>query len=375
MLHHIRLTDFRNYSSCRVDLHSGMNCFTGRNGQGKTNLLEAVYYLSLLRSFRTSRLADLIAWKKNGFVLSGQARDSAGRPVDLAVSQGLERKLLINHSPVYRASDFINQFVCVTFIPQDLELVQGAAQLRRRFMDIAISQFSTGFLRHLQAYNNALKSRNAMLRNLDKYPRAMITAYDCQMIREGIAVELARKEFARDINQSLEEKSVSLLAKDRRLEVRYLSRLSNLLQCSDDDPDQIEAAYRQGLEKSFERDCRNGNTAIGPHRADLSCILDGNLLNRYGSQGECRIASLALRFACLDIIRRRRGDDDVTLIVDDVFGELDAFHRRQFFAELTRGSQVLLACTAIPPELGQPERLYNVSAGTISSPQEKHEEE
>ena len=182
-------------------------------------------------------------------------------------------------------------------------------------------------------------------------------------------------ESARDINQSLEEKSVSLLASDRRPEVRYLSRLSNLLQCSDDDPDQIEAAYRQGLEKSFERDCRNGNTAIGPHRADLSCILDGNLLNRYGSQGECRIASLALRFACLDIIRRRRGDDDVTLIVDDVFGELDAFHRRQFFAELTRGSQVLLACTAIPPELGQPERLYNVSAGTISSPQEKHEEE
>lgn len=373
MLNQIRLTDFRNYGSCRIDFHSGMNCFTGQNGQGKTNLLEAVYYLSLLRSFRTSRLADLILWKKDGFVISGQARDGAGQSVDLAVAQGLERKLLINHNPVYRASDFINQFVCVTFIPQDLELIQGEAQLRRRFLDIAISQSSPGFLRHLQAFGNALKSRNAMLRNPDKYPRAMITAYDHQMIREGIAVELARKEFARDINQSLAEKSAGLLTANRRLEVRYLSRLGNLLQCTEDEPDKIEAAYRLGLEKSYERDCRYGNTAIGPHRADLSCILDNSLLNRYGSQGECRMASLALRFACLDIIRRRRREDDVTLIVDDVFGELDAFHRRQFFAELTRGSQVLLACTAIPPELGRLDRLYIVTAGTIS-PQEKHEE-
>ncbi|MDD4097443.1 MAG: DNA replication/repair protein RecF [Lentisphaeria bacterium] len=373
MLNHIRLTDFRNYVSCRIDFHSGMNCFMGRNGQGKTNLLEAVYYLSLVRSFRTTRLADLIAWKRDGFVLSGQARDADGQAVDLAVAQGVERKLLVNHQPVYRASDFINQFICVTFIPQDLELIQGEALLRRRFMDIAISQSSPEYLRHLQAYGNALKSRNAMLRNPDKYPRAMITAYDQQMIREGVAVELARKEFSREVNQSLQEKSAGLLTPGRRLEVRYLSRLGNLLQACDDDADKVDQAYRQGLEKSYERDCRYGNTAIGPHRADLSCILDGKSLNHYGSQGESRMASLALRFACLDIIRRRRGKDDVTLIVDDVYGELDAFHRRQFFAELSCCSQVLLACTAIPAELNRPDSIYHVKAGTIVI-QEKHEE-
>ena len=251
-------------------------------------------------------------------------------------------KGIAHSSHIYRASDFINQFVCVTFIPQDLELIQGDAQLRRRFMDIAISQSSPGFLRHLQAYGNALKSRNAMLRNLDKYPRTMITAYDCQMIREGIAVELARKEFARDINQSLEEKSVSLLTAERRLEGRYVSRLSNLVQSSDDDPDQ--------LRRPIARDWRSHTSAIaatatlpsGPHRADLSCILDkyGNLLNRYGPKG-CRIASLACvspAWTSSATTRRRR----CHLIADDVFGELDAFHRRHFFAELTHGSQVLL---------------------------------
>ncbi|MBQ6472135.1 MAG: DNA replication and repair protein RecF [Victivallales bacterium] len=366
MLSRLQITRFRNFDQAEVSLAPGFNCLVGRNGQGKTNLLEAVYYLSLLRSFRTSEINDLRQWKAALFSLKATIVDSSGLETELFVGYGTERRLKINETPVYRASDFINQFLCVSFIPDDLRLVQGAPQLRRRFLDIAASQASPEYLRHLQAYQEGLHSRNVMLRNQQKYPRAMITAYDKSIAREGAFLEYARRDFVCQLNGILSEQSPILLQDDRRISLKYLSRINGiLLQESNGTQEELEQLLLKTLTENYQRDCVQGYTTAGPHRADFSCLLGNVSMQRYSSQGECRLASLALRLACLRLLAEKRGSGSITLLIDDVIGELDFQRRTAFFNMISGLGQCLFACTELPPSLPRPDRVIKVSAGSL----------
>lgn len=342
-----------------------MNFLIGDNGQGKTNILEAVYYLALLRSFRTSVIDDLCQWPQNSFVLHGLLESPPNLPETLAVSYGSERRLLINDAPVYRASDFINRFLCVTFIPQDLDLVCGPPAQRRRFLDIAISQLDAGYLRHLQAFYEALKSRNAMLKQSDKYPPTTIRAYDQVLVKHAVAIELARRHFAVGMNEVLVDKSRQLFGEQHVVTLKYLSRLGFCLESCEGDEEELSKAYSQGLQHGFERDLKSGATNCGPHRAELSCLLDQKQLQRFGSQGEMRMASLAMRFALLDLIRKRRNPDDVVTLVDDVIGELDEQRRVNFITELNKSGQILFACTRIPREFTAAAKVLKIRGGKV----------
>ena len=187
----------------------------------------------------------------------------------LSVTYGNERRLQVNGTNIYRTSDFINQFICVTFIPQDKDLIRGSEVLRRRFMDISLSQMSTGYLRNLQSYTEALRARNAMLKDRVKYTDSTIKAYDHVLVKSGVAVEMERREFMEKLNSSLFEKSSLLFSPDLILSVRYLSGIGSLLQVSYDDAEQMEEKFRMALRKNYERDCRTthcttscGNTCL-----------------------------------------------------------------------------------------------------------------
>lgn len=365
MLSHLKLVHFRNYDRCELDLQPGLNILVGANGQGKTNLLEAIYYLALLRSFRTTQISNLKQWQQDGFFLSGECRHKDGERLSLAVSYGTERKLAVNDIPVHKASEFITRFICSTFIPEDLEIVKGGAVLRRRFLDIALSQLSTAYLRNLQQYNLALRSRNVMLKKLEKYSRNTITAYDYMLVEKGVAIEAARKEFLAKLNLALLQQSQSFFGQQKTLSLKYISGISTGGKTSpliDDDQKQI---YQEILQRNYERDCREGNTRFGPHRSEMNCLLSGNHLASFGSEGECRIAALALRFACLQIMQLELNNQEVTLIVDDVIGELDPQHRKIFFQQLQQCGQVIIASTEISTELSAEKTLFQVSGGQI----------
>lgn len=367
MLSRLTITRFRNFDQAEVTFSPGFNCLIGRNGQGKTNLLEAVYYLSLLRSFRTSEINDLRQWKSAVFSLRATVVNSPGLETELFVGYGTERRLKINETPIYRASEFINQFLCVSFIPDDLRLVQGAPQLRRRFLDIAASQASPEYLRHLQVYQEGLHSRNVMLRNQQKYPRAMITAYDKSIAREGAFLEYSRRDFVRQLNYILAEQSPVLLQDDRSISLKYLSRLSGtLLQENTGSKEELEQLFLDTLTENYQRDCVQGFTTSGPHRADFSCLLGNVSMQRYSSQGECRLASLALRLACLRLLAQKKGSSQITLLIDDVIGELDSQRRTAFFQMISGLGQCLFACTELPLSLPCPEQIIKVSAGTLT---------
>jgi DNA replication and repair protein RecF len=367
MLKSLTISNFRNFDRIKTELDSHVNVLVGSNGHGKTNFLEAVYYLSLLRSFRTNQISDLRQWKKDFFRLECECTQSGMPSRHLSVTYGNERRLQVNGTNIYRTSDFINQFICVTFIPQDKDLIRGSEVLRRRFMDISLSQMSTGYLRNLQSYTEALRARNAMLKDRVKYTDSTIKAYDHVLVKSGVAVEMERREFMEKLNSSLFEKSSLLFSPDLILSVRYLSGIGSLLQVSYDDAEQMEEKFRMALRKNYERDCRKGFTHCGPHRAEMTCLLNLHSLLHFGSEGECRMASLAIKFAFLDVLRQTLNSDDITLLVDDVTGELDTTRQDNFYRELLSGGQIIYAGTFLPEAFRGKGRVFNVKSGMIAS--------
>ena len=350
----LHLRHFRNYTSLRLRLVPGVNLLLGGNGQGKTNVLEAVSYLALLRSFRCRKVLPLRQWGTQAFYVAGtlQSGHGGGPDRDVAVVYGETRKASIGGKRVEKASEFINQFVCVPMVPEDVELVKGNALCRRRFLDIALSQCSPEYLTHLQRYTAALRNRNLILRERGRYPAATRSAYDDLVVRHGAWVALRRWEFVRDINPIVAALGSELLGQGAPpLSLKLNSGLyAGDLQMGS--ATAVAERFREVLARALPRDEAEGCTTVGPHRDDMSIHLGGRPLTDYGSEGQCRAASLVLRFACVELLHQG-GDrqNEVVLLVDDVFGELDSRRRAAFFARVCSADQVLLTATQVPPEI------------------------
>ena len=168
------------------------------------------------------------------------------------------------------------------------------------------------------------------------------------------------------LNQRLMELSEKLLEDSRVLRLKYMFRLgNNLLQEHQLEQHELEIAIREGLDKNYERDLQNGSTSIGPHRSDFSCILGDANMGSFASQGECRLGSLSIKLACLDAVREARGSNDITLLVDDVTGELDANRKNRFFSVIREVGQVLFACTEVPQGFNEQAKYFKINAGSV----------
>lgn len=368
MIRRLVLEHFRNYEHQEVEFAAGVNALIGENGQGKTNILEALYYLALLRSFRTTQLNTLPNSGTGNFSLYAEIEDGSGRRTRLGVSNGRERRLVVDGEPVRKSSDFIARLICAPFLPEDLSIVKGAPGGRRRFLDIALCQTRPEYLRSLQAFTSALASRNAMLRVPGKYPRAIVTAYDQVLAEQAAKVEVQRQALAERLNQALDRHSEGFFPDGRKLAVSFVSGIGRLLSRVPDDEEEVRKNYLQALDEGYDHDCKEGNTRLGPQRSDMACTLGKRSLNLYGSEGECRTTAIALRLALLELLREEYGAENVTILVDDVLGELDAQRRKCFLEQLTASSQLVFAGTALPREFApEKTRVLRVHRGVVDS--------
>ncbi len=350
----LRLRDFRNYRSLDVDFPPGFHLMLGDNAQGKTNILEAVYLLATLRSFRGAGGAQMVRSGEAGYFVGGRVVDDSVHDLGLYWSAA-KRRMTIDREPLRALSDFLGCLRAVVFCAEDLQLVKGTSRIRRRFLDLLLAQTDPACLPLLQRYTRTLRSRNALLKRAALAPE-VLESFSRELVRAGNAIM---------------ERRTRLLPKISALARLAYRRISN-------DAEEFRLVYRPSVRQDFaaeleqsraqEQRCRA--TAVGPHRDDLALLLNGRNAAQFGSEGQKRSAAISLKMAQAEYLAGILGGPPV-LLIDDVMGELDLRRRSGLMPLLERShqaqGQVFMTCTEEnwPREIGRQLHRWRVAAGTV----------
>jgi DNA replication and repair protein RecF len=310
----LSLLQFRNYEEAAMDLSERVNCFTGLNGSGKTNLLDAIHYLALCKSFLNPVDSQNVRFEQAFFVVQGIFEDGNAMEdnVVCSVKRG-QRKVFKRNSKEYdRLSDHIGLYPLVTVSPADGVLITGGSEERRRFMDTVISQFNRQYLEQLISYNRTLSQRNALLKMIADGKAAndgTLEVLDMQMQQFGIPVHTSRRAFIREVLPFFTKYYEQLSGGAEQVELVYESKLA-------------EHSFADLLQSSYSRDTILGHTTTGIHKDDLDFRISGHSLKRSGSQGQQKTFLIALKLAEYVFLDRASGKKPM-LLLDDVHDKLD----------------------------------------------------
>ena len=317
LINEIRLSNFRNFREKSFKFDSSDVVFTGENGTGKSNILEAVGYLSTLRSFRHSPVRDMVTIGEESFSI--EADVACGKSFrTLRVCEGVSgsRELFLGRERCRKASDFILEYRCVAFSPGDFAIGSGASGVRRRFFDQLISSVDRNYLLSLSQYNRALSQRNraAKMKNA-----SAMRAFESVLAENAPGIVLARKEAAFQLEQAVR----SLLAGKYDFSIRYKPDFEG-------GPEDILRRYASTREKEMIRGCSTSGVQLD----EFELILNGKLLRTFGSTGQIRVITLLMRLAEFTLMRRSH-TTPVAVLADDVTGELDESNRELFFRTIS----------------------------------------
>lgn len=352
----LRLKDFRNYKSLELTFHPKVNLLLGNNAQGKTNLLEALYITSLGKSFRTGRDGEMIRFGAPFFRVEVEAlRDGEPLSVELAVSED-QKAIKIDGVKATKSSELLEHIYTVVFSPEDLKIVKDEPEKRRRFLDREISQLKPSYYQNLGSYKKALLQRNALLKDCRAEEKSL-EVWDESLAHYGQLVMAERQRFTEKLNRISREIHQGITDGQEELQVLYHQ---------DTIGDLLEA-----LQKNHRRDRIRGTTGVGPHRDDLTLLINGIDLRSYGSQGQQRTAALSLKLAELKLIKEETGEEGI-LLLDDVLSELDS-QRQQFLIHTLKDIQLFITATELGKEVERslPKgNLYWVSQGEVGQPED-----
>lgn len=331
-LAHLRLRDFRNYARLDMDFAPGFHLLVGDNAQGKTNILEAIYLMATLRSFRGVGGSQLIRHGRPGYFVGGRVVGQTEHDIKIYWS-ARERKLSLDGQPVRRLSEYLGTLRAVAFCTEDLQLVKGTGRSRRRFLDLLLSQTHAGYVTLLQRYAQALRSRNAVLKQRVIDERTL-DSFSQELVKLGSEITSRRHELAPRISPLV------------RLAYRRISNDAEELQLEYQPSVKVDFAVELAQAASRERTYRS--TWIGPHRDDVALLLDGKPAAQFGSEGQKRTLVIALKMAQAEYLSGLHGSPPL-LLIDDVMGELDARRRSGLMPLLERSheahGQVFMTCT------------------------------
>ncbi|MCZ2109979.1 MAG: DNA replication/repair protein RecF [Dehalococcoidia bacterium] len=379
----LQIANYRNYGRVGLKLDRGLNLFIGDNAQGKSNLLEAIYLLSTLRSSRASNDADLVRREllHTEFPvarLSCEVERSAGNlQLEVAIvgrstdaSHRAGKRVRVNGVPK-RASDAVGQLAAVLFTTLDIDIVAGPPLMRRRYLDMMISQVDRGYLRAMQRYAKVLQQRNSLLKRIQarEASSSELNFWDQELAHAGGIIALARADALGHIAVQAEFQMDRLSDSAERLEVVYRPSLGGLDE-ADIPIDETEWTARmlRAYANLRPREIGAGATLIGPHRDDVEIAINGMAADSFASRAQQRTAALSLRLAEASYLRRALGDDPIVLL-DDVLSELDA-RRRRGVLEFIDSFQQTIVTTADPDRLRdimtRASGRYIVRSGTIT---------
>jgi DNA replication and repair protein RecF len=355
-LAHLRLRDFRNYARLDVDFTPSFHLLLGENAQGKTNILEAIYLLATLRSFRGVSSAQMVRHGEKGYFVGARIIQQGEHVVKIYWS-AQERNLTLDERPIRKLSEFLGTLRAVVFCSEDLLLVKGPASRRRRFLDLLLVQTHANRLSLLQRYVQAVRSRNSLLKHHAIDERAL-DGFTRELIEAGHEIIRYRTELLSRFAPLAKSAYARIAGAQEELTIEY-------------EPS-VKADFAVELAQSRNRERALRSTVIGPHRDELQLLIEGRSAAHFGSEGQKRSLAIALKMAQVEYFTAIHGTPPI-LLIDDIMGELDASRRRAFLPLLQRAqkaqSQVFMTATEEnwPRELGRELIRWEIKAGEVRS--------
>lgn len=341
ILNRINLGDYRNYESLDLAFHSKLNVFIGQNAQGKTNLLEAIHFLALAKSHRTSKDKELIRFGEEEAYLNGQITTSYSTfPLSLSVSRKGKRAK-VNHMEVSKLSDYIGHLNVVLFAPEDLNIVKGSPQIRRKFINMECGQISKVYISMLSGYQKVLLQKNNYLKKRDA-DRVMVDVLNEQLAYYASLIILKRQQFVETIEKHARRIHGDISNGREVLSVEYKPNIK--YQAAEREA--LEAELKQIFTDMLEREIERGQSLVGPHRDDIAFYINDFDVQTYGSQGQQRTTALSVKLAELELIREEIGEYPI-LLLDDVLSELDETRQSHLLTSIRDKVQTFVTTTSI----------------------------
>lgn len=362
-INQVEIFQFRNIEKAAIQLSPELNFIVGRNGQGKTNLVEAVHVLSAGKSFRTTSAKQLIGWNYEQASVACSLSEAVSDLELRVILKPRGREYLVNGRPTSSLSDFVGKLTTVSFSPDDLQIVRGGPVERRKFLDKHIVDAHPAALKHFGVYQKALKNKNSLLKSERVTPHE-ISPWNRILAREGIQIHSLRREFLHNLEEEVNTAHSAFGATDGRIELA-LERSGAFAGLEDS----TEAEYLHALEANFTRERIIKSSELGIHRDDIRILLGSHDSRQFASQGQVRSVVLSLKLGVISLLERLRADSPVILL-DDVDSELDRRRSDAFFdLLLQQRRQVIITGTEFPRDRlnsSSSNRVFSVESGTFS---------
>jgi len=344
----LSLSGFRNLAEQSLEFTSGLNWVHGDNGQGKTNLLEAIHYLCVGKSQRRAPERELLGYNSDALTLEAVAsKEGAPFEIHVGVDRRGQKRIRLAGRLLHRASDFLGTLNVVSLAPDDIAMVRGEPVIRRYFLDMLLSQLNRLYLRALQEYRQHLLQRNFLLRDKRPCDPTLLSTYTDKLVSLGAVLMRHRRQALSVLSDRAGRLFNELTERFGALDLRYHPGVELPVGVPD------EEGLARAFSVSAEHERAVGATLVGPHRDDFETRLGARALRRFGSQGQCRAAAIALKLAAVDVVQSEAGRPPL-LLLDDVFAELDEGLRRNLRRLLPGKSQIFIA---------SPEMYFPLSSG------------
>ncbi|MBR3275573.1 MAG: DNA replication/repair protein RecF [Eubacterium sp.] len=353
----VKLKDFRNYKECSLTFDENVTFLYGENGQGKTNILEALYLCSTTKSHRGAKEKDLIRFGCEEAHIKTEFIKNTGRHyIDYHVRKNDKRGVAIDGMTVKKASDFYGFLKAVMFSPEDLMIVKSGPAERRKYLDREISQTSGYYMKALSNYNHVLLQRNKLLKDIynDSSLKTTLDVWDDQLVFYGELVINQRREFIKTLQEILKPVHKTISGGKEDIRIVY-------------QPNAGVDYFKDILRKNRERDIINASTTSGPHRDDFSIIINGYDCRSFGSQGQIRSAALSLKMAEIRILKNVTHETPI-LLLDDVLSELDGIRQECLLSEI-KGVQTIMTGAGIDEYIRDNiriDKVYYIKDGTAA---------
>jgi DNA replication and repair protein RecF len=334
---YLNLINYRNYKELNIEFCNGTNVLVGDNAQGKTNILEALYYTSIGKSHRTNKDKELVRWsEEETYIKAYVAKERLDKKIEIKIFKEGKKGININSIKITKLQDLVGVLNVVMFSPEDLDIVKDSPSYRRRFLDIELCKLSPKYYYNLSMYKKVLNERNTVLKKYNSNPD-MLDIYDIQLSELGSYIVNQRLKYIEKLNEKGREVHSDITQNKEVIEFKYIMQLKENID--------IKEQLYNALATSRNKDIERRVTSVGPHRDDFSIFINNMDVKIFGSQGQQRTSVLSIKFASMYIIKELTGEYPL-LLLDDVLSELDT-KRQEYILNSIIDVQTLITCTGI----------------------------